>query len=98
MGLYYLLELGLSTLLPMIAFAYGVRHRRVGLVRWGALLAVAGIVWNRLNTVLVCYNYRLHQEIPHWKELWVVLTILAIYFIFYRFFLYRIPVLFRWPD
>ncbi len=97
-GLYYLLELGLGTLIPMIAFAYGVRHRRVGLVRWGALLAVAGIIWNRLNTVLVCYNYRLHQEIPHWKELWVVLTILAIYFIFYRFILYRIPVLFRWPD
>ena len=97
-GLYYLLELGIGTLIPLIVFAYGVRHGRVTLVRWGALLAVTGILWNRLNTVLICYNYRLHQEIPHWKELWVVLTVLSIYFIFYRFFLYRIPVLFRWPD
>ena len=97
-GLYYLLELGLGTLVPMMVFAYGVRHSRVTMIRWGALLAVVGIVWNRLNTVLISYNYGLHQEIPHWKELWVVLTILAIYFIFYRFFLYRIPILYTWRD
>jgi Ni/Fe-hydrogenase subunit HybB-like protein len=97
-GLYYLLELGLTTLVPLMIFAYGVRHLRVTLVRWGALLAVVGIVWNRLNTVLICYNYRLHQEIPYWKELWVVLTVLCLYFIVYRFFLYRLPVLFQWRD
>ncbi|MEJ2136466.1 MAG: polysulfide reductase [Desulfofustis sp.] len=97
-GLYYLLELGLGTVVPLVIFAYGVRHSRVTMVRWGALLAVAGIVWNRLNTVLICYNYRLHQEIPYWKELWVVLTVLGFYFIVYRFILYRIPVLFRWRE
>ena len=97
-GFYYLLEVALGTLVPLVAFAYGVRHRRVALVRWGALLAVAGIVWNRLNTVMICYNYRLHQEVPHWKELWVVVTLLCFYFIVYRFILYRIPVLFRWRE
>lgn len=97
-GFYYLLEIALGTLVPLVAFAYGVRHRRVALVRWGALLAVAGIIWNRLNTVMICYNYRLHQEVPHWKELWVVVTLLCFYFIVYRFILYRIPVLFRWRE
>ena len=97
-GFYYLLEIALGTLVPLVAFAYGVRHRRVALVRWGALLAVAGIIWNRLNTVMICYNYRLHQEAPHWKELWVVVTLLCFYFIVYRFILYRIPVLFRWRE
>ncbi len=97
-GFYYLLEIALGTLVPLVAFAYGVRHRRVALVRWGALLAVAGIIWNRLNTVMFCYNYRLHQEVPHWKELWVVVTLLCFYFIVYRFILYRIPVLFRWRE
>jgi len=97
-GLYYLLEIALGTLLPLVAFAYGVRHRRVTLVRWGALLAVIGIVWNRLNTVMICYNYRLYQEVPHWKELWVVVTVLCFYFIAYRFVLYRIPVLFLWRE
>ena len=95
-GLYYLLEIALGTLVPLVAFAYGVRHRHVALVRWGALLAVAGIVWNRLNTVMICYNYRLNQEVPHWKELWVLVTVLCFYLIVYRFILYRIPILFRW--
>lgn len=97
-GLYYLAELILGTVVPLFAFAYGVRHRRLGLLRWGALLAVLAIVWNRINTVMICYNYRFHQEIPHWKELWVVVTILCLYFVVYRFFLYRIPILFSWRD
>ena len=63
-GLYYLFELALGTIVPLVILAYGVRHRMVAMVRWGALLAVIGIVWNRLNTVMICYNYRLHQEIP----------------------------------
>ena len=93
-GLYYLFELFLGTIVPLIIFAYGVRHHRVTMLRWGALLAVIAIVWNRLNTVMICYNFRLHQEIPHWRELWVVATVLCFYFIAYRFFLYRIPILF----
>ena len=39
-GLYYLFELFLGTIVPLIIFAYGVRHRRVTMLRWGALLAV----------------------------------------------------------
>ncbi len=97
-GLYYLAELFLFTVIPLIIFAYGVRHRLVTLLRWGALVAVIGIVCNRLNTVMVCYNFRLHQEIPGWRELWVVATILSLYFIVYRFFLYRIPILYTWKD
>jgi Ni/Fe-hydrogenase subunit HybB-like protein len=97
-GAYYLLELFIGTVIPLAVFAYGVRHRRLALLRWGALLAVLAILWNRLNTVMVCYNFRLHQEIPHWRELWVVATILCFYFIVYRFFLYRIPILFEASD
>ena len=97
-GAYYAAELLVMVLLPLWLFAVGVRHRRVGLVRWGALAAVVGIVWNRLNTVLVCYNWTSHQEIPTWKELWLVLTILCFYFIVYRFILYRLPVLYSWRN
>ncbi len=97
-GLYYIVELCLTTIVPLVIFAYGARHQRVTLLRWGALLAVLGIIWNRLNTVMICYNYRLHQEIPYWGELWAVLTILSFYFIVYRFFLYRIPILYSWKS
>ena len=97
-GVYYFAELCLGTIIPLVIFAYGVRHRRVSLLRFGALVAVIGIIWNRLNTVMVCYNYRMYQEVPHWKELWVVATILCFYFIVYRLILYRLPVLFTWKD
>ncbi|MEJ2056735.1 MAG: polysulfide reductase [Desulfofustis sp.] len=94
-GAYYLLELSVGVVIPLIMLAFGVHHHRLTMVRFGALLAVLGILWNRLNTVMICYNFRLHQEIPHWKELWVVALILCFYFIVYRFFLYRIPILFQ---
>lgn len=93
-GIYYLAELFTMAVVPLCLFAVGVRHRRVTLVRWGALIAVLGIVWNRLNTVLVSYNWTSHQEIPTWQECWLVATILCFYFIVYRFVLYRLPVLF----
>jgi Ni/Fe-hydrogenase subunit HybB-like protein len=97
-GLYYLMELGLGVLVPMFMFAIGVKNRMVTLVRWAALFSVLGIIWNRLNTSLICFNWRLYQEIPHWKEVWMTITIFALYFIVYRFILYRLPILYQWRD
>lgn len=97
-GMYYVAELFFMAVVPLCMFAVGVRHRKVSLVRWGALIAVLGIVWNRLNTVLVCYNWTSHQEVPSWKELWLVVTILCFYFIVYRFILYRLPVVYTWKK
>ena len=97
-GLYYLLELGVGTVLPMILFARGIRTGGVGSVRIGAFIAVAGIIWNRLNTAIFCFNYELYQEVPHWKEIWLTLTIYALYFIVYRFIVYRLPIVFDWQE
>ena len=97
-GQYFLLEMGLAVVLPMVLFAYGVKNRLVGMVRWAALISVLGIVWNRLNTALICFNWQLYQEIPHWKEVWITITIFALYFIVYRFILYRLPILYQWQG
>ena len=97
-GQYFLLEMGVAVVLPMILFAYGVKHRLVAMVRVAALISVLGIVWNRLNTSMICFNWRLYQEIPHWKEVWVAVTIFALYFIVYRFILYRLPILYQWQG
>jgi Ni/Fe-hydrogenase subunit HybB-like protein len=97
-GAYYLLELGLGVILPMILFSRAVRTRNVALVRVGAWITVFGIVWNRLNTALVCFNYDMYQEIPHWKELWLTLTLYTAYFIIYRFIVYRLPIVFDWEE
>ena len=55
-------------MLPLIIFAVAIRQKRAGLVRFGALLTVLGIVLNRINTALITFNWKLYQEIPHWKE------------------------------
>ncbi|MDX9834371.1 MAG: polysulfide reductase [Desulfobulbus sp.] len=97
-GQYFLLEMAVAVVLPMILFAYGVKHQLVGMVRWAALISVLGIVWNRLNTAMICFNWRMYQEIPHWKEVWVTVTIFALYFLVYRFILYRLPILYQWQG
>jgi len=97
-GQYFILEMALAVLLPMFLFAYGVKHNLVGMVRFAALISVLGVVWNRLNTALICFNWKLYQEIPHWKEVWITIMIFALYFITYRFILYRLPILYEWEG
>ncbi len=97
-GHYYLWEMGLAVVLPMILFAYGVKHRLMGMIRIAAVISVAGVLWNRLNTCIVCYNWKLYQEIPPWTEIWITVTIFALYFITYRFILYRLPVIYEWKG
>ena len=97
-GLYYLIEIGIGVVLPMFLFARGVRGRAVRPVRIAAFIAVAGIIWNRLNTTIVCFNYQMYQEFPHWKELWLTITLYAMYFVVYRFIVYRLPIVFDWQE
>jgi Ni/Fe-hydrogenase subunit HybB-like protein len=97
-GAYYLLEIGVGVILPMILFAKGSRNEQVGLVRVGAFITVVGIIWNRLNTAIVCFNYQMYQEIPTWQEIWLTITIYAVYFITYRFIVYRLPIVYEWNE
>jgi Ni/Fe-hydrogenase subunit HybB-like protein len=97
-GAYYLLEIAVAVVIPMVMFARGVREGRVSLVRAAAGITVFGIIWNRLNTAIVCYNYQLYQDIPHWKEIWLTITLYALYFLVYRFIVYRLPIVFEWGE
>ncbi|MEN8189586.1 MAG: polysulfide reductase [Thermodesulfobacteriota bacterium] len=97
-GGYYMLELAVGVVLPMLIFAYAVRNQMPGLVRFGAIIVVLGIIWNRINTALVCYNWQLYQEIPHWKEVWITITIYSLYFLTYRFIVYRLPIVYGWKG
>ncbi len=95
-GLYYFLEVGLGVLLPMMLMAKGVRDNAVKLVRIAAFITVIGVIWNRLNTSIYCFNYQMYQEVPHWKEVWLTVTLYALYFVIYRFIVYRLPIVFDW--
>jgi Ni/Fe-hydrogenase subunit HybB-like protein len=97
-GGYYLLEIGLGVVLPMLLFAGGVRREAVGPVRLAAFITVIGVVWNRLNTAIFCFNYQMYQEVPHWKEIWLTITLYAVYCVIYRFIVYRLPIVFDWQE
>ncbi len=97
-GQYYLLELGVAVVLPMFMFAIGVKNHWVGIVRFAALISAVGIIWNRLNTSMIAYNWKLYAEIPHWKEVWICITIYSLYFLTYRFILYRLPIVYEWKG
>lgn len=97
-GAWYMVEMAFGVLLPIAVFAWAIRTRNAGLARVGAFITVAGIVLNRLNTALITFNWRLYQEIPHWREVIISLTIFAIYIVTYRFILYRLPILYSWKG
>jgi Ni/Fe-hydrogenase subunit HybB-like protein len=94
-GQWFMLEMLIGVILPLGLFLYAIRHKRVGLIRFGAFVVIFGIVLNRLNTALITFNWKLYQEIPHWKEVMISITLFAIYIITYRFILYRLPILYR---
>ena len=97
-GAWFLLEMAIGVVLPIILFAYAVRNQLAGVARWGAFITVFGIALNRLNTALITFNWQLYQEIPHIFEFIIAVTIFALYVVVYRFLLYRLPILYSWKE
>lgn len=98
-GKWFMFEMFLGVILPLFIFAYAIRNKLVGLVRFGALLTVLGVVLNRLNTAMITFNWKLpEREIPHWREVVICITIYSIYITVYRFILYRLPILYEWKT
>jgi Ni/Fe-hydrogenase subunit HybB-like protein len=96
-GAWFMLEMGIGVILPLILFSVAIRNNMMGLLRFSAFLTVFGIVLNRVNTALIAFNWKLpYREIPHWREAIISLTIFCIYITVYRFILYRLPILYQW--
>jgi Ni/Fe-hydrogenase subunit HybB-like protein len=97
-GQWYLLEMGAGVILPMILFTVSIRNNLPGLARFAAFIAVLGIALNRLNTALFTFNWKMYQEIPHWREVMICITVYSLYIVTYRFVLYRLPILYTWKK
>jgi Ni/Fe-hydrogenase subunit HybB-like protein len=98
-GAWFLFEMGVGVILPMILFAYAIPRNAVAIVRLAAFITVFGVVLNRVNTSIICFNWKLpYREIPHWREFVIAVTIYAIYIVVYRFILYRLPILYKWKE
>ncbi|MFQ5996118.1 MAG: NrfD/PsrC family molybdoenzyme membrane anchor subunit [Dehalococcoidales bacterium] len=98
-GYWFLVEVLIFVLLPCCLFAYGGRKKKVGLVQFTAVFAIIGIIINRLNVSLIALNWNLpHRELFGWREFFIVLMIVTIQILVYRWIVVRMPVLREHPE
>jgi len=98
-GALYLVELIVFVLLPCALFIYGGRKRKVGLVQVTALITLIGVVLNRLNVSLIALNWELpHRELFEWREFVIILAVVTVQVLVYRWIVTRMPVLREHPD
>ena len=98
-GYWFLAEVLVFVLLPCFLFVYASRKRKVGLTQFTALFTIIGVIINRLNVSLIALNWQLpHRELFNWKEFVIVVGIVAIQLLVYRWIVNRMPVLREHPE
>lgn len=98
-GRWYLLEVLGFVLFPMLLFIIAERRRHLSLVRLSAIFAILGVILNRFNVSLLAFNWRLpDREIFSMKELLIIVAIVTLEIILYRWIICRLPVLRTPPE
>jgi Ni/Fe-hydrogenase subunit HybB-like protein len=93
-GAWWLLEVLGFVLVPSLMFAYGSRNRDVGVVRVAAVIAVAGVVLNRVNVSIIAFNWKHPFEyVPSWMEIVGSITIVTMGVMTFRWIVNRMPVI-----
>jgi Ni/Fe-hydrogenase subunit HybB-like protein len=93
-GAWYLTEVIGFVLVPCVLFAFGARHRHLKVIRLAAILALVGVLLNRLNISIIAFNWNLpHHYYPTWMELVVTLTVVFAQIWVFRWIVLRMPVL-----
>jgi Ni/Fe-hydrogenase subunit HybB-like protein len=94
LGALYLLELLGFVLLPTLLFAFAARRGDARGVRRAAVLAVLGVVLNRLNVSVLAFNWSAAERyVPSFVELWVSLTLVTLGVLTFRWIVNRMPIL-----
>jgi Ni/Fe-hydrogenase subunit HybB-like protein len=92
-GLWYLVEVIGFVLVPGFMFAVGYRHRSLIVVRTAAVMALIGIVINRLNVTFISFKwYADVHYYPTWQEIIVTLMIILAEIWIFRWIAMRMPV------
>jgi Ni/Fe-hydrogenase subunit HybB-like protein len=101
-GAWFLVEILAFVLVPGIVLSVGVKKKSARIVRLGAFWALAGIILNRLNVSILMFNWNLpnhfHDIIPPWREVSIVLSLITLHILVFRWILNRMPVLREHPD
>ena len=91
---WFLVEVVGFVLIPGCMFAFGVKHRNVNIIRVGSILAVLGVVLNRLNVSIIAFKWDAPMKYyPSWQEIVVTLMIISIEIWAFRWVVSRMPVM-----
>jgi Ni/Fe-hydrogenase subunit HybB-like protein len=92
-GYWYLVEVLGFVLVPALMFAFGFRHRSINIIKIASVLALIGIVLNRLNISFITFNwYADVHYYPSWQEIVVTLMIIFTEIWIFRWIVTRMPV------
>jgi Ni/Fe-hydrogenase subunit HybB-like protein len=92
-GYWYLVEVLGFVLVPGLMFAFGFRNRSLNIIRIASVLALIGIVLNRLNISFITFNwYADVHYYPSWQEIVVTLMIIFTEIWIFRWIVTRMPV------
>lgn len=100
-GYLYLVEVLGFVLVPAFGFMYAVQMKSTYQVKIWAFITVLGIILNRLNHSIVCFNWHLAWEdryVPHWMEIMLTITVVTIGVLTFRWIMNRMPILYNHPD
>ncbi len=100
-GFWFLLEIIGFVMLPCFLFAVGSREKNQVLIKTAAIIAVIGIVLNRLNVSIIAFNCHLPFEqryIPNWMEIALSVFMVTCLILVFRFIVTRMPVFYEHPD
>ncbi len=93
-GFWYALEVGGLVLIPGAMLAFGVRHRNVEIIRMGSVLAILGVILNRLNLSVIAFKwYAPVHYYPSWQEIVVTLMVISVEIWVFRWVVSRMPVM-----
>lgn len=93
-GAWYLLEIIGFTLVPAALYAQGSVARSIPTVRLAAVMALVGVVLNRLNVSTIAFKwYAEVRYVPTWMEIVVTLGVISAELWVYRWVINRMPVL-----
>ncbi|PWB52145.1 MAG: hypothetical protein C3F06_09000 [Candidatus Methanoperedenaceae archaeon] len=97
-GYWFLVEIGLFAIVPLMYY-YGVLKKNVKLIQVTGVFTMIAIILNRFNLTLITFNYQLpNRELFFWKEALVVISVIIIEILIYRWIINRMPVLRDHPD
>ncbi len=93
-GALFLVETVGLVLVPSLLFAYGARHGKARPVKLGAVLAVCGVILNRLNVSVIAFNWTSPvRYLPSWMEVWVSMTLVTLGILAFRWIVNRMPIM-----